>query len=224
MKVAVVLSGCGFLDGAEIHESVLCLLALSQGNHEFFCFAPDMEQVKVVNHKTGKPEENEKRNVLIESARIARGSILSLSELRSGDFDAILFPGGFGVAVNLCTFAEEQENCSVNEECKKLVLEFHEAGKPIGATCIAPALLGKIFQGVASVKMTLGSDPSANENLTKMGMLAKEAFVADMVSDEKNKVFSTPAYMEPDDLLGMFEGIQKVVKKMEESQTVLSTN
>lgn len=223
MKVAVVLSGCGYLDGAEIHESVLCLLALAQNGHEFHCFAPDMEQVKVVNHRTGKASEDEKRNVLTEAARIARGKISPASELRSDEFDAILIPGGFGVALNISTFAEEHENCSVDEDCKKAVLSFYHSAKPIGATCIAPAALGKIFQGVAPVTMTLGRNSGANENLTKMGMVAQEAGVQELVADEKNKVFTTPAYMEPDDLAGMFEGIQKVVKKLEQYQKVGST-
>ncbi|MFT5317535.1 MAG: enhancing lycopene biosynthesis protein 2 [Chlamydiales bacterium] len=223
MKVAVVLSGCGYLDGAEIHESVLCLLALAQNGHEFHCFAPDIEQVKVVNHRTGKDEGNERRNVLTEAARIARGDISPVSALRSDEFDALLIPGGFGVALNISSFAEEQENCSVNEDCKKAVLSFYKSAKPIGATCIAPAALGKIFQDVTAVTMTLGRSPDANENLTKMGMIAQEAGVEEMVADEKNKVFTTPAYMEPDDLAGMFKGIQKVIKKLEQYQRVGSS-
>ena len=223
MKVAVVLSGCGYLDGAEIHESVLCLLALAQHGHEFHCFAPDTEQAKVVNHLTGNSEGNEKRNVLVEAARIARGNISPLSELQAEEFDALLLPGGFGVALNISTFAEEYENCSVNEDCKRVVLDFHSSAKPIGATCIAPAALGKIFQDVASVKMTLGRSSETNSNLTKMGMLAQEAGISEMVADEKNKVFTTPAYMEPEDLAGMFEGIQKVIKKLEQYQKVVSS-
>jgi len=216
MKVAVILSGCGFRDGSEIHESVLCLLALAQKGHDVHCFAPDKSQVAVVNHLTGAKEEGG-RNVLVESARIARGKISPLAELNPNEFDGILLPGGFGAASNLSSFGADKEQCTVDKDLKKSILQFHSSKKPIGATCISPAPLAKIFQGVAQVTMTLGTNSGANENLEKMDMIAKAASASEMVADEKNKVFTTPCYMEPDDLAGMFEGIKKVVQKMEEA-------
>jgi enhancing lycopene biosynthesis protein 2 len=123
-------------------------------------------------------------------------------------------PGGFGAAVNLSTWASEQENCSVNEDLKESILQFHKQGKPIGATCITPALLGKVFEKVAPVKLTLGSNASSNEGLKKMGMEAVSSTAAEMVADEENKVFTTPCYMEPADLAGMYEGIKKVVARL----------
>jgi len=212
-KVAVVLSGCGHRDGAEIHESVLTLLALALKKHKVQCFAPDIAQKKVINHLTGE-EMAETRNVLVEAARIARGNIKPLEELNMDDFDALMLPGGFGAALNLSDFAEKGENCSVNPDLAKAVQEAHKSKKPIGATCIAPALLAKIFQGKAPVAMTLGSDPSANEKLNKMGMKAEAAAVSEMVADEEHKVYTTPCYMEPPDLAGMFDGISKVVDRL----------
>ncbi len=214
MKVAVVLSGCGVFDGSEIHESVLCLLALAQAGHTYRCFAPDIQQKKVVNHLTKHEETEQVRNVLEESARIARGDIRALSQLVVDDFDAILIPGGLGAAKNLSTFASEKENCSVLPELSSSVLGFHKAKKPIGATCIAPAVLAKIFQDHAVVTMTLGKNSSSNGDLVRMGMKAAEASVTECIADEDNKVFSTPCYMEPSDLAGMFQGISKLVEKM----------
>ena len=153
-KVAVILSGCGFMDGSEIHESVLTLLALAMKNHEVYCFSPDTEQKKVVNHLTGE-EAPESRNVLVESARIARGKILPLKDLDVSQFDALMLPGGFGAALNLSDFAERQENCSVDPDLKRVILQAHKEKKPIGATCITPAAIAKIFQDVTPFVMTL---------------------------------------------------------------------
>ena len=155
-KVALILSGCGYLDGAEIHESTLSLLALAQAGHEVDSFAPDRDQFNVVNHITQEKME-EKRNILIESARITRGKISPLSALVVDDFDAIMLPGGYGVALSLSDFATKSTECSVDPELKRIILDFHSAKKPIGATCITPAILAKIFEGVASVRLTLGT-------------------------------------------------------------------
>lgn len=212
-KVAVILSGCGFLDGSEIHESVLCLLALSQKGHQATCFAPDAKHSKVVNHLTNE-EEHEQRSVLKESARIARGNIKPLNQLNPGDFDALLIPGGFGVASNLSNFSEKQTDCNVNPDLERALLEAHSAKIPIGATCITPAILAKVFEGKKRLKLTLGTDQDYLKLLEKMGMLGKSAKSSDMIADEENKIFTTPCYMEPPDLAGMYEGIKKVVDKL----------
>jgi enhancing lycopene biosynthesis protein 2 len=209
-RVAVILAGCGFHDGSEVHESVLTLLALSQAGHTYNCFAPDVVQHRVVNHLTGK-EVGETRNTLVEAARIARGEIEPLSQLVVDEFDAVMIPGGFGVALNLSSFGEDGKDCSVDAELKRVVLEMHAAKKPVGATCISPGPIAKVFEGVASVQMTLGSDPATVSQLDAMGAKGVSASVTEMVADETNKVYTTPCYMEPPDLAGCFEGIQKVV-------------
>lgn len=211
--IAVVLSGCGFMDGSEIHESTLCLLALHQAGHSVECFAPDIPQAQVINHLTKAPM-GETRNCLVEAARIARGAIKPLAELDEGEFDAILLPGGFGAAANLSTFGADQENCTVNADLQRTILAFHKAGKPIGATCITPAVLAKIFEKVTPVTMTLGSSAGANAPLDNMGMQSTPATASQMVADEENRVYTTPCYMEPPDLAGMFEGITAVVAKL----------
>lgn len=211
--VAVVLSGCGHLDGSEVHESVLCLLALAQAGCTYHCFAPDQEQADVINHLTREPMA-EKRNALVEAARIARGDISPLSELDPDKFDAILLPGGFGAAKNLSDFATAGTDCSVNQDLKRALLSFRSTSKPIGACCIAPAVVAKSFQGSGKVQMTLGTNPSNAQQLEAMGMDSELTPSDQMTADRENKVFTTPCYMEPPNLAGMYEGVKKVVAEI----------
>jgi len=212
-KIALILSGCGVFDGSEIHESVLCLLALQEKEAEVQFFAPDIEQRVVKNHLTQK-EESEKRNVLVESARIARGAIKPLSDLSPSDFDGILLPGGSGAALNLSTYGIEGEECSVNIELEQILHVFLKEGKPIGATCISPAILAKAFEGKVKLTLTLGSQDSNAQSLEKMGAIAEKVGQEEMVSDDENRVYTTPCYMEEAQLPKMLIGIRKVVEKI----------
>src|SRR5512133_2943461 len=157
-KIGVILSGCGVNDGSEIHEAVITLLAIDRAGAEAICMAPDIEQMQVVNHLTGTPVAGEKRNVLVESARIARGKIRNLKEVKGNEIDALILPGGFGAAKNLCDFALKGAACAVNPEVERLLREVHQAGKPIGALCIAPALVARIL-GKEQPTVTIGTDP-----------------------------------------------------------------
>lgn len=213
-KIAVILSGCGHLDGAEIHESVLCLYHLARHGHQFECFAPDVSSKYIVNHLTKEIERDIERNVLVESARIARGKIKDLNELNPHQFQAIVLPGGFGVALNLSDFAEKGERCKVNETLKKILLEFYKQKKPIGATCITPAIVAKVFENVASLKLTLGSNPENKEMLDHLGMKGCLAKIDQNVADEEHLVFTTPCYMEPENLMGVFKGIEQMIDKL----------
>lgn len=212
-KVAVVLSGCGYLDGAEIHESVLSMYHLEKAGHIVKCFAPDMEQAKVLNHLTKSEFKTEKRNVLLESARIARGKIDSLKSLSFEKFDALFIPGGFGAALNLSNFAQNGENCTVHSEMKRVIIEFFNAKRPIAATCISPVLLASVFKELkVKVKMTLGSDDKNKLMLDKMGMVGVINKVDEFTVDKEHRVYTTPCYMEPDDLVGVGEGIESLIK------------
>ena len=166
-KIGVVLSGCGVMDGSEIHESVLTLLALSKYGAEALCVAPNMDQVHVIDHLT-QEEKKEKRNVLVEAARIARGKIRDIKTVRGSEVDGLIFPGGYGAAKNLCSFAFDGPDCKVHPEVARLAKEVHETGKPIGAICISPALIAKIFQG-NSLKLTIGTDKETGGAIEKMG-------------------------------------------------------
>ncbi|NOZ74344.1 MAG: isoprenoid biosynthesis glyoxalase ElbB [FCB group bacterium] len=211
-KVGVVLSGCGVYDGAEIHETVITMLALDRAGAEMELMAPNIDQLHVINHLTGEEAEGESRNVLVEAARIARGNIRDIAEVKSDDLDALIFPGGFGVAKNLCDYAMTGAECSVNPDVERLAREIHAAGKPIGVMCIAPAMMAKILgsQGEA-VDLTIGSDEKTAADIDSMGAHHVVCPVREMVIDQERKVVSTPAYMEAQHISEAAEGIEKLV-------------
>lgn len=190
-KFAVVLAGCGVQDGAEIHEAVLTLLAIKKHGADYELFAPDMDQHHVVDHTTGK-EMSEKRNVLVESARIARGKIKPLSEFQARNFDVLVFPGGFGVAKNLCTYASDGSDCTVNHDVEKAVKDMVSLQKPIGAMCISPVVISKIL---GNVEVTIGNDPETASDVMKMGATHKNTSHGEVITDKQRLVYTTPCYM-----------------------------
>lgn len=195
-RVAVVLSGCGVFDGSEIHEAVSLLTALSEAGASVRCFAPDVELAEV-DHLAGKPT-GQKRRVLTEAARIARGDVRSLKECRATDFDAVFFPGGFGAAKNLCDFATKGSDCTVQPEVVRVIREFHGAEKPIGMCCIAPVLAAKVLGragGGPGCRLTLGAPSDASQAAEKMGATHEAAPVTMAVVDEQNRLVTAPAYM-----------------------------
>lgn len=214
-KIGVVLSGCGVYDGAEIHESVITLLAIDKLGAEALCMAPNKNQMHVVNHLTGSVAEGETRNVLVESARIARGQIRDIKEVTAKDFDALILPGGFGAAKNLCDFAVKGKDCAVDPEVKRLVSETLAAKKPVGAICIAPALLAAIGgDGKARPRVTIGTDKSTAQAIDAMGARHVECQVKEFVVDTENKIVTTPAYMLAKRISEAAEGIEKLVKEV----------
>lgn len=190
-KFAVVLSGCGVYDGSEIHEAVLTLLAIDRQGGSYQCFAPDVDQYHVINHVVGAPGA-ETRNVLVESARIARGAILPLSQYKPGDFDALVFPGGFGAAKNLCTFALDGPNCTVDPDAEAAITATYEAKKPIVALCISPVLVAKVL---GHVEVTIGNDAATAEALAAMGATHAPRTHGETCVDAKHKVITSPCYM-----------------------------
>ncbi|MGX0893081.1 enhancing lycopene biosynthesis protein 2 [Pseudomonas sp. ADAK2 TE3594] len=210
-KIAVILSGCGVYDGAEIHESVITLLRLDQRGAQVQCFAPDIAQLHVINHVTGE-EMPESRNVLVESARIARGNIKDIREASVEDFDALIVPGGFGSAKNLSNFAVEGAGCSVQPDVLALTEAFAEAGKPVGLICISPALAAKIYG--PGVTCTIGNDADTAAAMNKMGATHAECAVTDIVEDKARKLVSTPAYMLAQSISEAASGINKLVDRV----------
>ncbi|WP_339517724.1 isoprenoid biosynthesis glyoxalase ElbB [Pseudomonas proteolytica] len=210
-KIAVILSGCGVYDGAEIHESVITLLRLDQRGAEVQCFAPDIAQMHVINHLTGE-EMPESRNVLVESARIARGEVKDIREARVEEFDALIVPGGFGAAKNLSTFAVEGAGCSVNPDVLALAEAFAEAAKPVGLICISPALAAKIYG--PGVTCTIGNDTDTAAALDKMGANHQDCAVDEIVEDKARKLVSTPAYMLGKNISEVASGINKLVDRV----------
>lgn len=209
-KIAVVLAGNGVYDGAEIHEATLTLLAIAQKGAAYQCFAPDINQAHVVNHITGE-EMPETRNVLIEAARIARGNIKALSEYNAANFDAIVIPGGFGAAKNLCSFAFDGSDCKVNEDVEKAIRSTVVAEKPVGALCISPALIAKVL---GDVEVTIGQDQATADAIETMGAKHVKTTHGEIVVDKKYKVITTPCYMLDASIAQIAEGANNLVAKI----------
>lgn len=209
-KVGVILSGCGVYDGAEIHESVITLLAIDRHGAEAVICAPDRPQMHVVNHLTGEVATGESRNVLVESARIARGAIRDVTEVSADELDALILPGGFGAAKNLCDFAVQGAGCEVDPGVAALVRHVHAQGKPVAAVCIAPALLARVL-GAEGPELTIGTDPGTAEALQAMGASHVACPVRELVVDRRRKLVSTPAYMLAERISEAADGIEKTV-------------
>ena len=211
-KVALILSGCGVYDGSEIHETVLTMLAVEQNGAQYRCFAPNIAQYHVINHLTGEVSEHETRNVLVESARIARGDIEDITALNVDEFDALIVPGGFGAAKNLCDFAIKGEHCRVQPQVLRACKSFAEAKKPAGYMCIAPAMVALVYGNDSQA--TIGTDQATAAQLTAMGLEHLSCPVDDIIIDEKNKVISTPAYMLAGNISEAAKGITKLVTQV----------
>lgn len=212
-RIAVILAGNGVFDGSEIHEATFTLYGIARNGGTYEIFAPDITQHHVIDHISGE-EMSEERNVLVESARIARGKIKALSELQVENFDAIIFPGGFGVAKNLCSFAFDGVDCYVNEEIKNVIIAFHQAGKPIGALCISPVLIAKVL---GEVEVSIGSDKATAEAIESMGAKHSITSYEDVLVDKKNKIFTTPCYMLDATIVQIAEGANNICKAILES-------
>ena len=214
-KIGVVLSGCGVYDGAEIHESVIILLAIDRAGAEAVCMAPNIDQMHVVNHLTGEEALGEKRNVLVEAARIARGEIKDISMIKADDIDALIFPGGFGAAKNLCTMAVKGEDAEVHPEVSRLVKEFRSNQKPQAAVCIAPAMYAKIFEEDSTpLTLTIGNDKDWSQKIENLGSKHQDCSVKNIVTDSENKIITSPAYMLGQSISEVAEGIEKAVKEL----------
>ena len=212
LKIGVVLSGCGVYDGSEIHEAVLTLLAIAENGAQAVCLAPDVSQAEVVDHRSGKTV-HEKRNVLVESARIARGDIKAVKDVRADDLDALIFPGGYGAAKNLSSFAADGPQCKVEAGIAELAAEVHRQGKPIGAICIAPALIARIFEK-GGFKMTIGSEKETADAIHALGHGHQDCSVREICIDRKHRLVTTPAYMLAKNIAEAAEGIRQLVKEV----------
>jgi enhancing lycopene biosynthesis protein 2 len=211
-RVGVVLSGCGVQDGSEIHEAVCTLLELARNEADAVCIAPDLPQAEVMDHSKGTPA-SEKRNMLTEAARIARGKIRDIREIRAADLDALIFPGGGGAAKNLCDFYPAGADCAVNPEVERLLLEMHAAKKPIGAICIAPAVVARVL-GTAHPRLTIGDDGGTASALEACGAVHEDCAVTGFVVDRENRIVSTPAYMYDASIRQVAAGVRRCVQEV----------
>lgn len=212
-RIGVLLSGCGVNDGSEIHEAVLTLAALDRADAEAVCMAPDRDQMDVIDHLTGKPA-SERRNILTESARIARGKVKRLSEIDPDGLDGVVIPGGFGAAKNLCTFARDGADCTVDPEVARFLRGMHAAGKPIAALCIAPVVLGALFGKELAPEVTIGTDAGTAKALEAMGARHKRADTTEVVVDGKNRLVTTPCYMSATRIREIQDGADNAVREL----------
>jgi enhancing lycopene biosynthesis protein 2 len=210
--IAVILSGCGVFDGSEVFEATLAFLAIEHNESTYECFAPNIPQAKVVNHLTGEEVVGETRNVLVESARLCRGEIKDLNELKVENFDGMILPGGFGAATSLCDFASKGADATVNEGVYKAVRSFADVKKPVGFICIAPALIPLIYK--KGVQVTIGDDEETAAAISKMGAQHIECTVDDFVADLVKKVVSTPAFMLAKNITQANTGIENMVTEL----------
>ena len=208
-QIAVILAGCGRMDGSEIHESVLTLLSIKQNNANYQCFSLDLPQDHVTNHLTEESVSGEIRNMLIESARIARGEVKRLEELNVADFDGLIIPGGNGVAFNLFDFAKKGKDYSVNPLVKQKCLDFTKSAKPVGFICISPAMIPGIYG--RGIELTIGTDKNVAEAMTTLGAKHFNCCVDEIHIDTANKIVTTPAYMLANHVGEAYLGIKKLV-------------
>lgn len=215
-KFAVILSGNGVYDGSEIQEAILTLLAIKKHGADYEIFAPDIAQSQVINHLTGK-ETTETRNVLVESARLARGKITPLTEFQARSFDALIFPGGFGVAKNLCNYAFNGSDCKVNPDVEKAVKDMVSLQKPIGAMCISPVIIARIL---GNVEVTVGDDEATINDIQKMGAKHHKSNHGEVVKDPNRPVYTTPCYMLEANILhielGTYNLIQAILQDLKD--------
>ncbi|MDR0364881.1 MAG: isoprenoid biosynthesis glyoxalase ElbB [Bacteroidales bacterium] len=209
-RFALILSGCGVYDGAEIHESVSTMIAIRKAGAEYQLFAPNREQYHVVNHLTGE-EMDEKRNVLVESARIARGQIKDIIEFDPKDFDAIIFPGGFGAAKNLSDYAFKGSSCRAIPEIEKAIKDTIESGKPLGAECIAPVVMAAVLKGAT---VTIGSDEATAKDIEQLDGHHIVAEHNGVIYDRKYNLYTTPCYMAAQNILEVYESAEALVNAM----------
>ncbi len=212
MTVAVILAGCGVYDGSEIYEATLTMLYLDQADVAYECLAPDMPHAHVINHLTGEEMPGETRNVLVEAARLARGQIKDLGEARPQDYDAVIVPGGFGVAKNLCDFAFRGADMQIQPEVASFIKAMHKLRKPVGLICIAPTMAARLF-GEGTL-CTIGSNTEVAAAISAMGGQHQVCSVEDVAIDEENRLVTTPAYMEAGRIREAASGIQKLVNQI----------
>lgn len=214
-KVGVVLSGCGHQDGSEIHEAVFTLHALEKAGAEAIIMAPDMDQFHVINHLNGNEDLSESRNILVESARIARGKVIDVASVSGHQLDALIFPGGTGMAKNIFDYSMAGINCTVISDVQRLVVEILEADKPLGAICIAPVMVAKVLEYLGRTgTVTGGFNVEINNDIKAMGINTIEVGAEEIVVDKENKIVTTPAYVDAKSMNESCTGIEKLVNKV----------
>jgi enhancing lycopene biosynthesis protein 2 len=213
-RIGVLLAGCGVLDGAEVHEATLTLYFLDREGAEGVCVAPDVDQLHAVNHQMSK-EMKEKRNVLVESARISRGNMKNLASFSAEEIDGLILPGGFGAAKNLIDYAVKGRDCTILPDVKRIINEIVDARKPLGAMCIAPMVVAVALRDKdVHPVLTIGTDAATASDIAFFGSQHQNARVHEIAVDKVHKIVTTPAYMLGPGIADIARGIEKLVKQV----------
>lgn len=221
-RIGVLLSGNGVYDGSEIHESVFTLLAIDENRGEAVCMAPNTEQHHVVNHITGD-EMPEKRNVMVEAARIARGAISDLAEMSASNLDALVIPGGFGAAKNLTKWAFSGPDGEINADVKRIINDFVTAKKPIVALCMGPTVVAKALEDAGLKEhLTVGTTEEASPyeidaisaGMEKAGAVAEMKTIREITIDTENKIISAPCYMMEASITDVRNNIKQAIDQL----------
>ena len=210
--IGVILSGCGVFDGSEIHEAVITLLCLAQQDAKYQCMAPH-KPFEVIDHMTQKPT-GEKRDVLTEAARLARGDIVDLAKVKISDYDGLILPGGFGAAKNLSSFAVDGPGCTIDPQVERVLIEAHDARLPLGFICIAPALAARLFGSTLHPTLTIGKDAGTAKAMVIMGAHHVSCEVEAAIADPQHRLLSTPAYMDAKSIKDVYTGIEQLVMQL----------
>ncbi len=220
MKFGILLSGCGVYDGAEIQEATMAMLAIKEAGHEYQCISLNKEQHHVINHLTGE-EIDQRRNMMVESARIARGEVVEVKNISPADIDALVIPGGFGSAKNFSKWAFLGPEGEIDAEIKLLIVNMVNVGKPVCALCVSPVVVAKALEGSGiSANMTLGSDQESspydiagfNGGIEAVGAKAEMKTIKEILVDETNKIVTAPCYMMDANILEIRNNVKQAIE------------
>ena len=194
---AIILSGCGGMDGTETHEATCLMLAIKQNGCNYRCFAINENQKYVVH--SGMQQTSEKRNMLAEAGRLDRGITKDFAKLDKNQFDALVFPGGYGTGTSFSDFIEcngtsckKNLNYKVRAEIKNVIQEFHAQGKPVFAGCLATILPNGSLKGL---KIMTDTGRYTEEAIIKNGNKPVVCQAGEICIDEENKIITAPYYL-----------------------------
>ncbi len=222
MKIGLLLSGCGVYDGAEIQESVLAMLAIQEVGATYECISINKNQHHVINHLDGS-EMHEERNMLVESARIARGMIRDIKDVEIRDFDALVIPGGFGSAKNFSSWAFDGPNATLLPEIKLLIVNCINTGVPIAALCVSPILIAKALEDTdLHPQLSMGKVGDASpydiesfhHGLQQLGATTADQGLGSILVDEKLKIVTAPCYMHDANILEIRNNIKQAIEAL----------
>ena len=211
-KTAIILSGCGQVDGSETHETILTILALEQHNLDWEGLAPSGLQTEVYDHYTNTKENISPSSMITEAARLVRGNITIINAVNASDYAAVIIPGGAGVIKNLSNYSTAGINFTIHPELLAFMATIVRLQIPAGFICIAPILIPKLYGN--KPKLTIGSNVELAAKIVQIGGEHCDCLANDIVIDHAQKIVSTPANMVAKNIVEVYHGIYKLVTQI----------